>query len=110
MKPVLCLTVLGVAALAGFAAQAVTPATNTKETKVTVDSAHAFKVKTIDGDEKSLAAIGQWPWPRVRMAELVDRIAGQQPLAIGIDLLFPEADRFSPAAMALSLPVMPTSP
>lgn len=56
MKPVLCLTVLGVTALAAFAAQAVTPATNTKETKLSADSAHAFKVKTIDGEEKSLAA------------------------------------------------------
>ena len=62
----------------------------------------------VEIDERSLAAIGQWPWPRVRMAELVERIASQQPQAIGIDLLFPEADRFSPAAMALSLPVMPT--
>ncbi len=62
----------------------------------------------VEIDEKSLAAIGQWPWPRVRMAELVDRIAAQQPMAIGLDLLFPEPDRFSPAALALSLPVMPS--
>ena len=62
----------------------------------------------VEIDERSLAAIGQWPWPRVRLAELVDRIAEQRPLAIGIDLLFPEPDRFSPATMALSLPVMPS--
>ena len=62
----------------------------------------------VEIDEKSLAKIGQWPWPRVRMAELVDRVAEQKPLVIGIDLLFPEPDRFSPATLALSLPVMPT--
>ncbi len=62
----------------------------------------------VEIDERSLAAIGQWPWPRTRLAELIDRIAEHQPQAIGLDLLFPEPDRFSPAAMALSLPVMPT--
>ena len=62
----------------------------------------------VEIDERSLASIGQWPWPRVRLAELIDRISEHQPLAIGLDLLFPEPDRFSPAAMALSLPVMPT--
>ncbi|MEO8103199.1 MAG: CHASE2 domain-containing protein [Betaproteobacteria bacterium] len=62
----------------------------------------------VEIDERSLAAIGQWPWPRVRLAELIDRIAQNRPAAIGLDLLFPEPDRFSPAAMALSLPVMPT--
>ena len=62
----------------------------------------------VEIDEKSLAKIGQWPWPRVRMAELIDRVAEKKPLAIGLDLLFPEPDRFSPATLALSLPVMST--
>lgn len=51
MKPVFCLTVFGLA-LTTLAAQAATPA---KETKLSADSAHAFKVKTIDGEEKSLS-------------------------------------------------------
>lgn len=62
----------------------------------------------VEIDERSLAALGQWPWPRTRLAELIDRISEHRPMAIGMDLLFPEPDRFSPAAMALSLPVMPT--
>ena len=62
----------------------------------------------VEIDERSLAGIGQWPWPRVRLAELIDRINESHPLVIGLDLLFPEPDRFSPATMALSLPIMPT--
>ena len=62
----------------------------------------------VEIDEKSLAKLGQWPWPRTRMAELIDRIAANKPSAIGLDLLFPEPDRFSPAAMALTMPILPT--
>jgi adenylate cyclase len=51
-------------------------------------------------DEPALERHGQWPWPRTRIAELLDRIAAARPAAIGVDLLFPEPDRFSPAAVA----------
>ena len=47
-------------------------------------------------DEKSLAAFGQWPWPRTLLAELIRDIEQYQPLAIGVDILMPEADRLSP--------------
>jgi len=47
-------------------------------------------------DEKSLAALGQWPWPRTVLADLIRTIAGYHPVAIGIDILMPEADRLSP--------------
>jgi serine phosphatase RsbU (regulator of sigma subunit)/CHASE2 domain-containing sensor protein len=59
-------------------------------------------------DENSLARYGQWPWPRTRMAELIERIASHGPLAIGLDLVFPESDRFSPAAIAAELPMIPS--
>lgn len=51
-------------------------------------------------DEIALERHGQWPWPRTRLAQLVSAIAAAQPAAIGIDLLFPEPDRFSPAEVA----------
>jgi serine phosphatase RsbU (regulator of sigma subunit) len=51
-------------------------------------------------DERSLATWGQWPWPRTRVAELVSRIADGKPLALGLDIYFPEPDRFSPEAIA----------
>src|SRR6266571_4448499 len=55
-------------------------------------------------DEESLAAKGQWPWPRTLVAELVRRIATGRPDALGIDILFAEPDRFSPQRIAESLP------
>ena len=58
-------------------------------------------------DEATLARHGQWPWPRTLVAELVSRIAQQKPAAIGFDMLFPEPDRFSPAAVARLIPELP---
>ena len=57
-------------------------------------------------DEEDLRRYGQWPWPRTRVAELVDRISEHKPLAIGFDIFFPEPDRFSPSAMAAELPIL----
>ena len=51
-------------------------------------------------DERALERHGQWPWPRTRVAQLLTRIAEAGPAAIGVDLLFPEPDRFSPAQVA----------
>jgi len=48
-------------------------------------------------DEHALERHGQWPWPRTRVAQLIAGIAAAGPAAIGVDLLFPERDRFSPA-------------
>ena len=55
----------------------------------------ASHVVVIDLDEKSLAALGQWPWPRYQVASLIQHIADAKPSAIGLDLMFPEADRTS---------------
>lgn len=51
-------------------------------------------------DEQALDARGQWPWPRTLTAKLIDALERAGPAAIGIDLLFPEADRSSPGADA----------
>lgn len=64
-------------------------------------------VRVVLIDEDTIATVGAWPWPRTRMAELVERIAGHDPVAIGLDLIFPEPDRFSPAAIAAELPLVP---
>jgi adenylate cyclase len=55
-------------------------------------------------DETSLARYGQWPWPRDLVAELIDRINEGQPKAIGIDILFAEPDRYTPALLARRIP------
>jgi class 3 adenylate cyclase len=54
-------------------------------------------VVIVDIDEASLKAIGQWPWPRTTVADLVTRITELGAVAIGFDIIFPEPDRMSPA-------------
>jgi CHASE2 domain-containing sensor protein/serine phosphatase RsbU (regulator of sigma subunit) len=55
-------------------------------------------------DEPSLARYGQWPWPRQLLAQLVDRVRAAGPAAVGLNLLFPEADGFSGTSLATRLP------
>lgn len=43
-------------------------------------------------DDASIAAIGRWPWPRAVHATLLERLAAARPRAIGLDLIFSEAD------------------
>jgi adenylate cyclase len=57
-------------------------------------------VAIVDVDDESLAALGQWPWPRTRMAGLVDRLTALGAVVIGFDVYFPEPDRLSPALAA----------
>ena len=54
-------------------------------------------VVIVDIDEASLKAIGQWPWPRTTVADLVTQITQLGAVAIGFDIIFPEPDRMSPA-------------
>jgi adenylate cyclase len=53
-------------------------------------------VVIIDIDEKSLQEIGQWPWPRNIVAQLIRRILAEEPRVIGLDIVFAEQDRTSP--------------
>ncbi|MCK5624151.1 MAG: CHASE2 domain-containing protein, partial [Alphaproteobacteria bacterium] len=39
----------------------------------------------IDLDDESLARLGQWPWPRTRVAALVDRLKQAGAAAIALD-------------------------
>ncbi len=64
----------------------------------TFDYFQVLKPRTADGqpvvivdiDERSLKMFGQWPWSRLRMADLVSRIGEAGAVSIGIDILFPE--------------------
>ncbi len=53
-------------------------------------------VLIVDLDETSLSKLGQWPWPRDRLAALVDRLATMGAAVIVFDILFSEPDRLSP--------------
>ncbi len=64
----------------------------------------AQPVTIVEIDERSLKAFGQWPWPRNRLADLIDAIQVHQPLAIGLDLFMPEVDQTSPVRVAANLP------
>ncbi len=50
----------------------------------------------VEVDERSLAAYGQWPWPRYQVARLLAAVRQSGPAAVGIDALFIERDRTSP--------------
>ncbi|HYN38478.1 MAG TPA: CHASE2 domain-containing protein, partial [Rhodospirillales bacterium] len=56
-------------------------------------------VRIIDIDDASLARIGQWPWPRSQLAELVDRLRELGASAVVLDILLAEPDRASPMRM-----------
>lgn len=62
------------------------------------------EVAVVAIDAPSLAAVGGWPWPRYTLARLTERIAAQDPKAIGFDLIFPEADRATPETFAAQYP------
>lgn len=47
-------------------------------------------------DEESLSAHGQWPWPRYRLATLLDRLWEAGASVVALDFLLPEPDRSSP--------------
>ena len=63
-------------------------------------AASATPVRIIDIDEASLKTYGQWPWPRTRLAELVERLHNAGATVIALDILLSEPDRTSPRAMA----------
>jgi len=59
-------------------------------------------VVIVDIDEKSLSAVGQWPWPRTLIARLIDTLHKAGALVVGFDAVFSEYDRLSPGAVAQS--------
>jgi adenylate cyclase len=60
----------------------------------------ARPVTIIDIDEKSLAKLGQFPWPRTRIADLVTNLTRMGAVVIAFDIVFPEPDRLNPDAAA----------
>ena len=64
-------------------------------------------VAIVDIDERSLAQVGQWPWPRTRIAELIARLSAQGTVVTGFDIVFSEPDRLSPPRIAADNPSIP---
>jgi adenylate cyclase len=61
----------------------------------------------VDLDEKSLAELGQWPWPRTRIAEMLAALRDYGIAVVGFDMVFAEPDRTSPARIAENRPDLP---
>lgn len=64
-------------------------------------------VRIVDIDDESLARLGQWPWPRTKVAEMVDRLRALGAKAIAFDIVFAEADRTSPVNVIRQWPQTP---
>lgn len=60
----------------------------------------AAPVRIVDIDDESLARLGQWPWPRTRVAQLVQNLRQAGAVVIGFNVVFAEPDRTSPTAMS----------
>ena len=52
------------------------------------------RIAIVDVDERSLATVGQWPWRRDRLAELITRLRDMGAAAIAFDMVFSEPDRY----------------
>jgi adenylate cyclase len=46
------------------------------------------EVVVVDIDRDSLDRVGPWPWPRGKVADLVERIGAQKPRAVAVDIVF----------------------
>jgi adenylate cyclase len=57
-------------------------------------------VVIVDIDEESLRKLGQFPWPRTRIADLVTRLTRLGAAAVAFDVVFAEPDRLSPGLAA----------
>jgi adenylate cyclase len=60
----------------------------------------AKPVAIVDIDEKSLAKLGQWPWSRTRIADLITNLTKLGAVVIAFDIVFAEPDRLNPDVAA----------
>jgi len=67
------------------------------------DIPQSRKVVIVDIDESSLEAYGQWPWSRLRVSELIQKISHAGAGIIGLDIVFAEPDKTSPHTIAAQL-------
>ncbi|MCK5284476.1 MAG: adenylate/guanylate cyclase domain-containing protein [Alphaproteobacteria bacterium] len=61
------------------------------------------KLIFVDIDDISLSKVGQWPWPRTRLAEIITNIKSSGASVIVFDGVLAEPDRTSPENIALML-------
>lgn len=64
-------------------------------------------VRIIDIDDASLEKLGQWPWPRNLVADLVEKLGSAGAAVVAFDIVFSEADRTSPGRVVALWPKDP---
>ena len=67
-------------------------------------------VVVVDIDDQSLGVIGQWPWPRNVIGEIVERLAQDGVEVVVLDMLLAETDRTSPLRLSLAGSPNPEAP
>ncbi|MBI5239267.1 MAG: CHASE2 domain-containing protein [Elusimicrobia bacterium] len=60
--------------------------------KLRVNLAAADEIALVAIDDDSLAQIGRWPWPRWRLAALVDKLSAAGAKVIGLDIVLSEEE------------------
>ena len=63
----------------------------------------SIPVVIVDIDEESLGEVGQWPWPRTVIADLLRNLFHMGARIVGFDLVFAEPDRLSPTVLSKTL-------
>ena len=58
------------------------------------------RIVIVDVDEKSLQALGQWPWSRNKIAKVLQNLSDAGAAIIGLDMVFAEKDNSSPVNIA----------
>jgi adenylate cyclase len=64
----------------------------------------SLPIRIVDIDEKSLSMIGQWPWPRTTVRDLLLGLTSNGAAVVAFDVLFAEPDRTSLEAIVKQLP------
>ncbi|MCP4345086.1 MAG: CHASE2 domain-containing protein [Desulfobacterales bacterium] len=50
------------------------------------------KIVIVDIDDDSVEKLGQWPWPRSRIAKGIEKISKADPAIIGLNIIYSEAE------------------
>ncbi|MEM8552643.1 MAG: adenylate/guanylate cyclase domain-containing protein [Pseudomonadota bacterium] len=61
-------------------------------------------VRVVAIDNASLERLGQWPWPRAVLADILLKLNELGAAAVGVDVILAEPDRMSPENIAEMLP------
>ena len=61
------------------------------------------QIVIIDIDEKSLQAVGQWPWKRKDFAQVLQKLTDAGAGVIGLDIVFSEYDNSNPTKVLKEL-------